>query len=355
MGQGVVIADGPPAEVLERRLALLHRGGARHSAAPALLPEDGARLIRCRQRRSWRDELAGRLLRACSAVALAAGFAWYERAARRRRVLALVGDARGAGGRRAARVRRRSRTSSRPPTSCCSPATRSAGCRASRSARWPRSCRTSSSARGRGRRGRWSAGAAVGVAGAALARALQRAASPSRLPAGGACAASPGSRSAPGWTSTSGRWPRTRTSTPTSRVSATLAALQRRARGGNVVFCLLIGPAFVRALRRYRRRFEVRWTAPAGAAAALALAVLLRRSPAAAGAASPADARRALPARAQNARRRLRRRRAARPRTSCYSGWAGARAGVGRAQPARRAPPRRPLADRLRRARPAAR
>ena len=28
---------------------------------------------------------------------------------------------------------------------------------------------------------------------------------------------------------------------------------------GNVVFCLLIGPAFIRALRRYRRRFEVRW------------------------------------------------------------------------------------------------
>ena len=32
---------------------------------------------------------------------------------------------------------------------------------------------------------------------------------------------------------------------------------------GNVAFCLLLGPSFVRALRRYRRRFEVRW-APAG-------------------------------------------------------------------------------------------
>ena len=28
---------------------------------------------------------------------------------------------------------------------------------------------------------------------------------------------------------------------------------------GNVVFCLLIGPAFLRALARYRRRLEVRW------------------------------------------------------------------------------------------------
>jgi energy-coupling factor transport system substrate-specific component len=32
---------------------------------------------------------------------------------------------------------------------------------------------------------------------------------------------------------------------------------------GNVIFCLLLGPAFVRALRRYRRRFDVRWAVPA--------------------------------------------------------------------------------------------
>ena len=45
---------------------------------------------------------------------------------------------------------------------------------------------------------------------------------------------------------------------------------------GNVVFCLLIGPVFIRALRRYRRRFEVRWeTAPAAAAAMAALAVVV--------------------------------------------------------------------------------
>jgi prenyltransferase beta subunit len=47
---------------------------------------------------------------------------------------------------------------------------------------------------------------------------------------------------------------------------------------GNFVFCLAIGPAFVRALRRYRRRFEVRWeeaplrtAAAAGAVLAIAL------------------------------------------------------------------------------------
>ncbi|HEX2070584.1 MAG TPA: prenyltransferase/squalene oxidase repeat-containing protein [Thermoleophilaceae bacterium] len=47
---------------------------------------------------------------------------------------------------------------------------------------------------------------------------------------------------------------------------------------GNAVFCLLIGPVFVRSLRRYRRRFEVTWAPPAarhtgagGALAALAV------------------------------------------------------------------------------------
>lgn len=48
---------------------------------------------------------------------------------------------------------------------------------------------------------------------------------------------------------------------------------------GNVAFCLMLGPVFVRALRRYRRRFEVSWTAPppavsAGAAAALGVLCL---------------------------------------------------------------------------------
>jgi energy-coupling factor transport system substrate-specific component len=59
---------------------------------------------------------------------------------------------------------------------------------------------------------------------------------------------------------------------------------------GNVVFCLLIGPVFVRALARYRRRFEVSWPAPlrATAAATLVLVALLA-VPAAAVAASPAS------------------------------------------------------------------
>ena len=70
---------------------------------------------------------------------------------------------------------------------------------------------------------------------------------------------------------------------------------------GNVVFCLLIGPAFLRALARYRRRLEVRWErSPASivlGALAVALVLLL---PAAALAATPAERAASYLARAQN-------------------------------------------------------
>ena len=68
---------------------------------------------------------------------------------------------------------------------------------------------------------------------------------------------------------------------------------------GNVVFCLLIGPVFIRALRRYRRRLEVRWAAPA--VAATALLVVLLALPASAGAATAADRAERWLLRAQNA------------------------------------------------------
>jgi energy-coupling factor transport system substrate-specific component len=52
---------------------------------------------------------------------------------------------------------------------------------------------------------------------------------------------------------------------------------------GNVVFCLILGPVFIRALRRYRRRFEVHWEVPRGvvgaASALLAALVILSASP----------------------------------------------------------------------------
>lgn len=69
---------------------------------------------------------------------------------------------------------------------------------------------------------------------------------------------------------------------------------------GNVVFCLLLGPAFVRAVARYRRRFEIRWRLPSPAvASALALALVLAAAPAAGAATNTERALRYLD-RAQN-------------------------------------------------------
>ena len=95
-------------------------------------------------------------------------------------------------------------------------------------------------------------------------------------------AGSPGSPSAPGWTSTSSRWPRTRTSTPTWPCPPPRCPTTSLTRSETWCSACLIGPVFIRALRRYRRRLEVRWLAPGGARPlALALACSL---PAAAGA-----------------------------------------------------------------------
>jgi hypothetical protein len=58
---------------------------------------------------------------------------------------------------------------------------------------------------------------------------------------------------------------------------------------GNVAFCLLIGPAFLRALARYRRRLEVRWErSPVPIVAGVALLALVLALPAMASAATPA-------------------------------------------------------------------
>jgi ECF-type transporter family protein/squalene-hopene cyclase-like protein/prenyltransferase/squalene oxidase-like repeat protein len=67
---------------------------------------------------------------------------------------------------------------------------------------------------------------------------------------------------------------------------------------GNVVFCLLIGPIFIRALRRYRQRFQVRWAAPAAAGGVL-LALVLAPT-AAASVPTPAQAAERWLLRAQN-------------------------------------------------------
>ena len=82
-----------------------------------------------------------------------------------------------------------------------------------------------------------------------------------------ASAGSPGSPSAPGWTSTSWTLAAHQDLDSYLALSATSLPYNLAHAIGNVVFCLLIGPVFIRALRRYRRRFEVRWPAPPAIAA----------------------------------------------------------------------------------------
>ena len=92
---------------------------------------------------------------------------------------------------------------------------------------------------------------------------------------------------------------------------------------GNVVFCLLIGPAFLRALARYRRRLEVRWErSPAPIVTVVIALALALAVPTAATAATPAGRAESYLLRAQNLDGGF----GAGPRLSSsplYTGWAG--------------------------------
>jgi energy-coupling factor transport system substrate-specific component len=58
-------------------------------------------------------------------------------------------------------------------------------------------------------------------------------------------------------------------------VSGTSFAFNCLHAGGNVLFALVLGPAFIRSLERYRRRFEVRWLSAAPRVAAGGAALML--------------------------------------------------------------------------------
>ena len=101
---------------------------------------------------------------------------------------------------------------------------------------------------------------------------------------------------------------------------------------GNVVFCLAFGPALVRALRRYRTRFEVTWRpGPAAAGVAVALAALLVALPARGGGGRAGQGR-ALPG-ARAERRRRHGTRAGRALDPAPHGLGRARARRGGARP----------------------
>ncbi len=280
-------------------------------------------------------------------IALAVGFAWYEREQPPSRVwplvaalaaLAVVG-----------RLAFAAIPNVKPTTDIVLFAGYALGADrpASRSAPSRRSCPTSSSRRARGRSGRWPDGARWASAGAA-ARAgrcagASRAASCSR-----SSAARPGSPSAPGWTSTSGRSPRARTSTHTSLSRAPHFPTTSRTRSGTSASASCSGPRSSARLARYRRRFEVRWArSPAPVAlGAIAIALLLivpaRRG---GGDARPSARERYLRS-AQNRDGGF----GGAPGSSSsplFSGWAALGAGAAGHNPQRREPPGRALARAL--------
>ena len=174
MGQGVVIADGPPGEVLGGRLAFRDRGGAgpRRRGRCAHARRGAARADCCRPRERSARDLAGRLARPSR-----------RRARRRLRLVRALAAARerdrgrgragGARGGRAARVRRVPERQAHHRHRPLRRLRARSGARASRSERSPRSCRTSSSRRGRGPSGRWPDGGRWASPGAVLARTLR--------------------------------------------------------------------------------------------------------------------------------------------------------------------------------------
>ena len=142
----------------------------------------------------------------------------------------------------------------------------------------------------------------VGIAGAALARSL-RGRELGRLGLALACGAA---GAAFGLLMDVYQWTLAAEQTLASYVAVSGTSLPYNAAHviGNFVFCLVIGPPLVRALRRYRERFEVRWAPVArGVAAPTALALvagLVLALPGAAGAASGSQAAARFLERAQN-------------------------------------------------------
>ena len=262
MGQGEVIADGTPAEVLaggwhfSTEVARVLGG-----AGGALTPEQGAAVARAGAGDvSWQVASFAVL-----ALVLAAGFAWYERRRPPARVVALVAAL------AALAVVGRLAFAAIPNVKPTTDIVLFAGLRARRGARLrggrdhragvehlPRPGPVDGVADGgvgRRRRGRRGAGAPT------------RGRELGRVPLALACGAGRA-----GLRRLHGRLPvdpRRRQDLATYlAVSGTSLPYNLAHAIGNVVFCLLIGPAFIRALRRYRRRFEVRWQPAAAAAAA---------------------------------------------------------------------------------------
>jgi energy-coupling factor transport system substrate-specific component len=101
---------------------------------------------------------------------------------------------------------------------------------------------------------------AVGVGGAALAR-LQRGREPSRWVLAGACAVA---AAAFGGFMDMFQWSTAAEQTTGTYgvIAGTSLAYNATHVAASVTFAVLVGPTFVRAIQRYRRRFEVEWETP---------------------------------------------------------------------------------------------
>ena len=296
MGKGTVIADGPPAELLAGGWHFSTEvARALDGAAGALTPDDGLRRPRAGAgEMSWQ---AGSV--ALLALVLLAGFGWYERRRPPAKVLALVAAL------AALAVIGRIAFAAIPNVKPSTDIVLFAGYALGAVPGFVVGAvfaLVSNFFLGQGPWTVWQMAGWGGVAvgGAALAKAMRRSEEPGRLRLALACGAAG---------LAFGAWMDVYQWTLAARqdldtyvaVSGTSLPYNLAHAIGNVVFCLLIGPAFVRALTRYRRRFEVRWPAAVRPAAAATLAlVALLAVPAAAVAASPASRAARYLERAQN-------------------------------------------------------
>ena len=253
LGQGVVIADGPPAEVLGGGRHFSTEVARVHGAARALPPERGRRQPR-------RAEVGPMSWQAASlvllALALAFGFAWYERERPPARVIAVVAAL------AALAVVGRLAFAAIPNVKPTTDIVLFAGYALGAVPGFAVGAVTAIVSNIFLSQGPWTvwqmAGwGAVGIAGAVLARSL-RGREPNRFVLAGFCGLAG---------LAFGAWMDVYQWTLAARqdldtyvaVAGTSLPYNIAHAVGNVVFCLLIGPAFLRALTRYRRRLEVRW------------------------------------------------------------------------------------------------
>jgi ABC-type thiamine transport system ATPase subunit len=252
LGDGRPVADAPTAEVLGGGWYFATQTARILGGEGALLPEEGAERAAGMDggaRMSW--VLASFR---CSASALVIGFAWYERTHPSARVLALIATLAALAA--LGRVAFAPIPSVKPTTDIVLIAGYVlGGAPGFASARWPRCVQRLL------RAGPWTpwqmvAWGGVGAGGALLARVAGRELGRASLAV--ACAVA---GLAFGAVMNFSLWVTFAATTRSTSSPATrhLAAVRHRARGRQRVFCLAFGPALVRALRRFRARFEVTW------------------------------------------------------------------------------------------------